>query len=255
MIRRALVVLMVGVGACGPGGTPSSDASLDEDLGGIDADATGLAPDRLDVSQAPRDQGVDAPPDVTSALPDVTSAPPDVCDPLAHVDCFFSVTCNAGTVQRTHHAPYPCCDTATCAAAYARNVCLAEGVTCPSMRCNARRFACNELNLAREYQHAADALDLTLFCEGGGRRSGDRCGSDEQCAPQVEGMPGRLRCDRDAGVCAPAPRPAVPSGIECVWDDDCAEGERCDCAATDGGASARRCAPAPGSDAGVPLDG
>lgn len=244
------MAVMVGVGACGPGGTPSSDASLDEDLGGIDADvtATGLAPDRPDVSEAPRDRGVDA-------WPDATSAPPDVCDPLAHVDCFFSVTCNGGTVLRTHHAPYPCCDTATCAAAYARNVCLAERVTCPSMGCNARRLACNELNLAREYQRTAGALDLTLFCEEGGRRVGDRCGSDEQCVPQAEGMPGRLRCDRDAGVCAPSPRPTVPRGIECIWDEDCAEGERCDCAATDGGASARRCAPAPGSDAGVPFDG
>ncbi len=173
-----------------------------------------------------------------------------VCDPRLHVDCFGGLTCAAGVATRQASSPYDCCTPENCAAAFARNICEVERFACPTGACDARRVACNAVNLAALARRGFGYFDLNLLCAGTGRRVGDRCATDLDCAPQIEGAPGRLRCEADAGVgaCVRAARPSVPTGTACVWDDDCAEGDRCDCG--DGGVT-RVCVPGAGGDGGV----
>jgi hypothetical protein len=190
---------------------------------------------------------VTPPQDAPAALSDGDAAPADVpdvpdvrtCDPRMHIDCFAGLSCRAGVVRRSAHAPYYCCDAAECRAAWARDVCTIGQLECPMRACDDRRLRCNgaALNAAAR---PGRSFDLGVLCVGGGRREGDRCRADADCAPQVEGAPGRLRCAPDRGVCVPAPRPSTATGAPCVWDDDCAAGDRCDCAGT-GGTGARVC--------------
>lgn len=161
---------------------------------------------------------------------------PPSCDPSRHVDCFFNVECRDGMVRMTSGRPYPCCNDAQCQAALNANVCWGTRLACPEGCGPERRWRCNPGRLLEGYGSGQTPSDL---CAGGGKAPGDPCARDENCAPQRAGLPGRLRCDRDAGACVPAPRPSVDAGTGCLADDDCAEGMICSCEA--GGAG--RCQP------------
>lgn len=238
----SLIAALSLASACGGREPPADDASPSDVADAVDAPLSDIAD-----ASAERDSPDRTLPDVTMTAPD--RAEPE-CDPSAHIDCFFAIACGGGMVQRSAHAPFPCCTAERCATAYTSDVCWVQHATCPSGACDARRLACNQPNLYARFTRGGE-VDLTLFCAGGGRRAGDRCATDDQCAPQVAGAAGRLRCDVDAGACVSAPRPTTPTWSECVWDDDCAEGDLCDCARVAGGVEARRCLHASEVDAGA----
>ncbi len=226
-VRVAL--FMVAAIGCEPDDAPSTtDAAVD-------------APSTTDAA-------VDATPDAADAAETPDAVADVACDPSAHVDCFGGITCSMGTAVRSHFGPYMCCSPRACSEAFGRGICEAERLACPTGNCDARRTACNGSNLVAIARRNLGRFDLSLLCAGGGRRAGDECATDDDCAPQVEGAPGRLRCDRDARACAAAPRPSTAPGEACVWDDDCADGDRCDCG--DGGAT-RVCVRSASTDGGV----
>lgn len=172
--------------------------------------------------------------------------PPDV---PCHVDCFGGMTCMGGTAKRSTWGGRDCCSSTTCGTPWLLDVCTISRVECPSRACDDRRLRCNSANL-----HALSrpdlAFDVSLLCAGGGHREGDRCVRDADCAPQVEGLSGRLRCATN--TCVRGARPSTATGAPCVWDDDCAEGDRCDCGG--GAGTARVCVRDAQADAG-PGDG
>ncbi|MDB4932445.1 MAG: hypothetical protein JWM10_4929 [Myxococcaceae bacterium] len=211
------VALCVTFAACGgddPAPAHDADASVDatfnvgRDVGrdtGVDV-----------IPDLGRDTGVDVP--VTTGI--------DACDPSAHVDCFFAVECSGGVARRSANSPYPCCNQASCSAAFAAGICWVGRTTCRDGCGPARRWRCDSAAVRARYSMGGD---LTDFCAEGGHAPGDRCTADADCAPQRASLPGRLRCDRDAGGCARAPRPAVDAGAACAYDDECAEGMVCGC--------------------------
>ncbi|MDB4927986.1 MAG: hypothetical protein JWM10_470 [Myxococcaceae bacterium] len=162
------------------------------------------------------------------------------CDPGAHVDCFFAVECSGGVVRWAPGQPYYCCDERRCSAAYQNGICWTRHETCSAGCGDMRRFGCDREAQMRRYQPSAGGGDLRDFCAEGGRTTGDRCAVDRDCTPSRPGLPGRLRCDRDAGACVTAPRPSVAIGAECLVDDDCADAMLCACESTTAGRCAAR---------------
>lgn len=181
--------------------------------------------------------GGSPPSDATTVdLDAVVGSTAPTCDPSAHVDCFFGVTCVAGVVSMSAHSPYPCCNPTECQRALAANICSVGRFECASGCGGPRRFGCNRAQRLAAYDPRLGRVpNLRDFCAEGGRSTGDRCVNDEGCSPWQPGPAGRLRCDRDAGVCVTAPLPVVPVGARCVLDEDCSAGMRCDCDAVGGG--------------------
>lgn len=229
----ALCVTFVACGGDDPASANVADASIDASFdGGLDVSpdvSRDVAPDvSRDVSpDLGVDTGVDVP--VTTGI--------DACDPSAHVDCFFAVECSGGVARRSANAPYPCCNQTSCSAAFAAGVCWVGRAPCSDGCGPARRWRCNAAVVRARYSMGGD---LTALCAEGGHVPGDRCSGDADCTPQRAGLPGRLRCDRDAGACERAPRPAVDAGTACTDDDECAEGMVCGC---DSEGAPGRCGP------------
>lgn len=194
-----------------------------------------------DVTTRDLDAVVDGASDLGSPREEVGGTTP-ACDRSAHVDCFFGETCVDGVVRLSAHAPYPCCNQAACLQALAADVCTIGRIQCAAGCGAPRRFGCNRAQRLAGYDpRFGHVPDLRDFCAEGGRSTGDRCVNDDGCSPWQPGLPGRLRCDRDAGVCVTAPLPVVPVGASCLLDEDCSAGMRCACDGVGGG----RCALAP----------